>query len=169
MYGNIIKSHTRVNKNPYLHALTDTTVDLPFQLNAELQLRASSLKESGLQDKSLARAIYSYLYEKIEYGQDRHGKGYANSSEVWEAKQGICGEMTFLYVAFARFCGLRANYVSVTKDAYNKKTHHACAGIHLDQLLLSDIAYHEFEIAHRKFEVLTDNQVIDRYVQWRNA
>jgi hypothetical protein len=67
----------------------------------------------------------------------------------------------------ARSVGLKASYVSVTKDCDGNSVRHACAGIHLHRLFLADIAYKQFDVKHKLFSVNKDSDVWRKYNEWK--
>jgi len=157
----------------YRVAICDESVSLPFVMDSELVRRASVFANAPLQTRP--RLIFDYLCERISYGTQRRRSDidYAAGMEVWKNKQGICGEMTYLYVSMARFAGLRANYASVRRDYTGKSVQHACALVQQQnsqkssRSILVDLAYRKFDIAHKSWKQINDEQVWELFKSWR--
>ena len=65
-------------------------------------------------------------------------------------------------------CGLKSNHVFVKKDCFNKSVPHACASVVVsdyDDRILVDPAYstHGFNVEHKKFKIVTDEEAINEY------
>jgi transglutaminase-like putative cysteine protease len=154
--------------NCYVMSLFDSSVDNPFIINYDMAVRAR--KETYHEKNPFKKAyrLYEWIYNNISYGEKKRIKGYKNSREVFYDLEGVCGEMSFLYITLARSCGLKSSYVSVTKDYNNESVRHACAVVHLARKVYVDIAYHTFDINHKETEILKDRDVLFRYIMWRN-
>jgi hypothetical protein len=155
--------------NSYNLLLNDESVQNPFIISSGLVkiIKKHTRKFQGKERK--ARAIYDWIEKNIEYGTKKRKHGYQNSKETLENKEGICGEMAFVYITMARCCSLRSACVSVSVDYKGKKVHHACAIVDVgNRDIYVDPAYHTFDIQHKKYEILTDIEVLQRFNQWRN-
>ena len=94
--------------------------------------------------------------------------GYRNSKEVFEQKEGVCGEMTYTYITIARSLGLKAGYVSVAVDAEQQGASWLRIYVSLNSReVLVDIAYHAFDISHREYSKLSDREAIRQFKSWR--
>ena len=105
--------------------------------------------------------FFKWVVGNITYGERKRGKkGYRNSVEVFEDREGVCGEMSVLYLAMVRAIGIRGSYVHVDVDYKGKNVNHACAMLDLKGRegfnILVDPAYREYDIRHRSFTPLTD-------------
>jgi len=154
--------------NSYNVVVADSTIDNPFQISSELVSIIQSYVSDCKTDDQKARKIYDWFEENVDYGISKKELGYSNSLEVLKNQEGVCGEMAFLYVSMARCLSLRASYASISIDYQGKEVHHACAAVHLNSTVLVDPAYHSFDIQHKEYEILTDFQVLSRYLQWRS-
>ena len=154
-------------QNGYYLALNDKSVQNPFVVSSGLVgIIRDCTREHQNQEKK-ARVIYDWIEQNIKYGKGRYG--YSNSKEVLEQKLGVCGEMAFLYITMVRSVGLDAAFVEVDRDGDGKKVSHACAIVDVgDREILVDPAYHQFDVHHRDWKVLTDLEVLERFNQWRN-
>jgi transglutaminase-like putative cysteine protease len=155
-------------RDEYQVALNDTSIPNPFVISTELVriIRSYTRDLSGEEPK--ARAIFDWIEENIDYGDSKKTHNYRNTQEVLKHREGVCGEMAFLYVTMARSLNLRSSYVSVSRDCFGKEVHHACAAVDIGiKDILADPAYHQFNIRHKEFQVLSDLQVLERFAQWR--
>ena len=150
------------------YRLSVTEEDDPFCLSPEMITLLEEIPPFP-SARSRAYRLYTTLESRITYGEERRerGIGYRNGEEVLRDREGICGEMSFLYVTMARCLGLRASYVSVRKDHEGRNVHHACAGFYDRRLVLVDIAYHRFDITHRTYTINSDKEAKEKYQQWR--
>ena len=155
-------------ESDYRISINDSSIDNPFCLNSDIvqTIKTVTVDISNEQDKS--RKLFDWFEDNIAYGDSKRMTGYSNGIEVFLNEQGVCGEMSFLYVTMARTIGMKSNYVSVKKDYRGDDVHHACAGVNLGhRMLLVDPAYHTFDIKHKDFKVRTDLEIMELYNQWR--
>jgi hypothetical protein len=69
----------------------------------------------------------------------------------------------------ARSASLKSNYVSVRKDFEGKNVNHACAMAMIDgRKVLIDPSYRTFDVKHKGFSILTDQQAVPHLKQFRN-
>jgi len=153
----------------YQLMVSDNTVDNPFVINSRLVTIIKKHILDGATQEQKARIIYNWIEGNIDYKDLRKYWGYQNSNEVIQNMAGICGEMTFLYVAMARLVNLKSNYASVNKDCFGKKVNHGCAQVDIGRKILVDPAYHIYDAKHKQFEILADIEVIERFEQWRRT
>jgi hypothetical protein len=148
--------------------VNDESIKNPFIISSDLVevIKKHTGRHNGEGEK--AKALYEWVESNIKYGNNKRTNGYKNSEEVIEQKEGVCGEMAFLYVTMARCCGLKSNYVSVKTDYKGKSVAHACASVNVDgKQILVDPAYHEYDIKHREFKILTDKEAVEKFTAWR--
>jgi len=165
------ESSVDVSGLSYRVILADESVMNPFAVDSEL-VRLVNRRTSALKsERSKAKSIFDWCMEHINYGTTKKEFGYSNSLEVFRNREGICGEMAFLYIALTRSIGLCSSYVSVIKDFQKKRVRHACAVVYpkrdIRKKLFVDIAYQRFDIQHKKVKILSDAEAISRYQQWR--
>ncbi len=153
----------------YQLAVTEGCVSNPFIIDSELMKLIKKHTRGSRSDHEKAKAIFDWIEQNIQYGEGGRGMyRYKNSKEVLSTKEGICGEMAYLYITMARSCGLKSNYVSVKRDNRNKKVHHGCAAVDTERgRILADPAYHTFDIKHRRFSVISDKEATQMYNSWR--
>jgi len=147
--------------------VNDESLQNPFIISSSLVeiIREHTNNYQSQEDK--AKAIYDWMEDNIEYGRDGR-YGYKNSKETLETKEGICGEMAFLYITMARCCSLRSSFVDVEVDFKGKRVEHGCAIVDAGYRdVLADPAYHQFDIQHRRFRVLSDREVLEMFNEWR--
>ena len=151
----------------YNISISDNSVDNPFLINSELIKIIHEHTKDKKDDFSKARAIFDWVEQNIEYGTRKLINGYRNSKEVLLLKEGICGEMAYLYITMARSLGLKSNYVSVSVDNRGKKVSHGCASVRMNRHILVDPAYHTFDIKHSRYRIISDREAIQNYKSWR--
>jgi len=151
----------------YQCALFDNSVKTPFLINDELMKRMDILQEQYSGDEAVSRGIFTYLCDSITYGFTHKSKGYGTSTEVWESKEGICGEMSFLYTTLARYCSIKSECVDVLKDRTGKKVRHMCSQVYVPHPVLVDISYKTYDINHITVKPMQDVDVLRCFSTWR--
>lgn len=153
----------------YQIVITERCVENPFVIDSELVKIIKKHTRKCTTDYDKARAIFDWFEENIQYGdRKRNGHKYRNSEEVLETKEGVCGEMAYLYVAMSRVVGLKSNYVSVRRDCHGKKVHHGCAIVDTESgSVLVDPAYHIFDVQHSDYDSISDEKAINQFKEWR--
>ena len=155
-------------RNDYYVYINDSSVLNPFGLDAQVLAIIKNETRDCYGCEAKARKLFDWFSDNIKYGDDKRSTGYSTGQEVFRNKEGVCGEMAFLYVTMARGLGLRANYVSVRKDYKGKKVRHACAGVDVERgFILVDSAYEKFDIKHKKYAVKTDKEIMEIFEDWR--
>lgn len=152
----------------YQVLVSDDTVKNPFVISPNLvRIIKQHIRDNATKEER-AKTIYDWIEKNISYGDLRRYRGYSNTREVLQNKEGVCGEMAFLYIAMARVVGLVANYASIEIDCFNKKVSHGCAEVDRSKRkILVDPAYHRYDVKHKAYEILSDNEVMLRFSQWR--
>ena len=148
--------------------VNDKSIQNPFVISKELVkiIKKETRYLSTSEDK--AKAIFNWIERNIDYGERKKYYGYSNTEEVLRNREGVCGEMAFLYITMARSINLKSSYVSVSKDCYRERVQHACAIVDIGHRdVLVDPAYHAYDVKHEKFKILSDAEVISRFNQWR--
>lgn len=146
--------------------------DHPFQVNKLVAETAKKITEGKNSDREKAEAIHDWFLANIKYGKDKvskHKGEYRTSLEVFTDQEGVCGEMAVLYVVMARAVGLKANYASVQVDYENEDVNHACAAVKLNKQILVDPAYRKFDIKHKKFKILSDQEAVPHFKAMRGS
>lgn len=166
------QEHTKLNlnsiKNDYYVYINDSSVLNPFGLDAQVLATIKNETKDCYTRESKAKKLFDWFEENIKYGENKKITGYSTGQEVFRNKEGVCGEMAFLYVTMARGLGLKANYVSVKKDYEKKKVNHACAGVDVERgFILIDPAYDTFDIKHKKYTIRTDKEIMNIFERWR--
>jgi hypothetical protein len=113
----------------YSAVFLDDSFDFPMKLTRELMARMDYINSNSKKPLFLARAIYESLLANISYDASHMNQTYKNSVELWRDKKGVCGEMSYLYIACARYVGLDAAYINVEVDCFGSLVNHACAGV----------------------------------------
>ena len=140
-----------------------------YSLTSDVTKRLDTMRSVGVSDSRLAKNVYDFVLGEISYGDKRRTTGYATAKEVWRNKEGVCGEMSYLYVSAARYLGLQSSYVSVSVDESGKPVSHACAAVWVPDVVFVDIAYQTFDITHQKYELRSDRDVLRNFHNWRNT
>ncbi len=166
------QEHTKLNlnsiRNDYYVYINDDSVLNPFGLDAQVLATIKNETKDCYTRESKAKKLFDWFEENIKYGKDKKITGYSTGQEVFRNKEGVCGEMAFLYVTMARGLGLKSNYVSVKKDHERKKVNHACAGVDVERgFILVDPAYDTFDIKHKKYTIKTDKEIMNIFERWR--
>ncbi len=154
----------------YTYIITDDW-DQPFQINQEIARTSQKITEGQISDKDKAIVIFDWFIKNIKYGRQKIRMGkkkYRHATEVYNDREGVCGEMAVLYVAMARSVGLQANYVSVDIDDKGEKVYHACAACKFQgKYILIDPAYYSFDINHVDYKVMTDQEAVPHFKAMR--
>ncbi len=166
-------NHKGIREDEYYVAILDRGFEykIPFILNNKMKTIAEGICNNAPDNETKARRLFDWTVKNIKYGKQKRGReGYRNSIEVFETREGVCGEMASLYVTLARSVGIRSSYVSVRKDYAGADVYHACAMIDipgkLDRFTLVDPAYRTFDVAHKKFRPLSDFEIYETYKDW---
>lgn len=151
-------------------AVVDKSLEIPFNISPDALKVADSVGKSKVPDEEKAREIFQWIDENITYGKSkRNGIGYRNSNEVYETKEGVCGEVAYLYVTMARLAGIESNWVHVMTDNKGEKVKHACASVKLgENQILVDPAYHTYDIHHQEYEIMNDEEAILMFKEMRD-
>lgn len=149
--------------------VNDGSITNPFVISKELVRMTKRYTQSCRTDEEKARAIFDWIEQNIQYGTSKRTNGYSNTQEVLRNREGVCGEMAFLFITKARAVSLRSAYASVAVDCFGESVHHGCAIVDVgDRDILVDPAYHTYDVKHKEFTVLSDREVIERFSQWRS-
>ncbi|MBI4440381.1 transglutaminase domain-containing protein [Candidatus Woesearchaeota archaeon] len=147
--------------------VNDGSMQNPFTISPYLVTIIRKYTADSSNEEEKARMIFLWIEQNIHYGKQNHG--YKNSKETLATREGVCGEMAFLYITMARCCSLKAAYASVSADYTGKKVYHGCAAVYVPRLVLADPAYHAWDINHKRYEILSDRAVLDNFSKWRSS
>ena len=159
-----------VSEIPFIYnvLVNDESVLNPFIISSGLVKIIRKHTQPYKRRDRKAQAIYDWMENNISYGKEKRKNGYKNSKEVVIDKEGVCGEMAYLYITMARCCGLKSAFVEVNVDVYGNKVNHACAIVDIGHKeILVDPAYHRFDVHHKKYTVWTDSEVLEKFNNWR--
>ncbi|MBI2129589.1 transglutaminase domain-containing protein [Candidatus Woesearchaeota archaeon] len=157
--GSLAASH-------YSITLNDSTInDNPFVMSPHLLSYVQERTKNAATDEDKAKAVFDMIVDYVKYGGDKRGdKTYRNADETFKTKEGVCGEMGYLYVAAARASGLKSNIAEVDIDERGEKVCHACASVELNgRTILVDPAYQTIDAKHKKFKIVTDEEAREKY------
>ena len=147
--------------------VTDDSVENPFLISSELVRTIKDYTKNAKNNLTKAKVIFDWVEQNIKYGEKKSVNGYRNSKEVLLLREGVCGEMAYLYITMARSLGLKSNYVSVFVDEHGENVNHGCASVFVGRTILVDPAYHTFDIKHQSYEIINDRKATDMYQYWR--
>lgn len=151
----------------------DKSIQDPFVVSPELVKIIKNYTKPYKTKREKSRKIFEWMQSNIDYGKNKRiqqGKGYKNSDEVLKDKEGVCGEMAYLYISMARCCGIDSQNLIVNVDYKGKKVCHACAAIFLDgEMIQVDPAYHTYDIKHQKIKLQSDLEAMIDYNLWRKT
>lgn len=158
-----------LGKGKYSIGFLDDSLNIPILLGMnEIKFLRKTFKHQNLNQR--ANALYDWIHSNVSYGDSKRRffqARYRTAKETLVGKEGVCGEMAYLYVASARAIGLKSNYVNVRRDFQNKTVHHACAAVYVPQIKLVDIAYHQYDVTHKDYKILSDLEMLQRFNSWR--
>jgi transglutaminase-like putative cysteine protease len=155
-------------RRKYQIIINDGTIVSPFVISSELAAVINTHTKGLHSDEAKAKAIFDWMENNIEYGNSKRMYGYSTAKETLHNRQGICGELAFLYCAMGRNVGLQADFVRVYVDFLGKKVDHGCAMVDFGyETMLVDPAYHQYGINHLEFRKMSDVEVNKCFEQWR--
>ncbi len=159
-------------EDEYHVAVLDTGfgMKMPFVITKDIMNTVRDVCDSYSAKKENAMALCEWVVDNIIYGKKKRcNKGYRNSIETFQDQEGICGEMSMLYIAMVRSIGIRGSYVDVAVDYEEKKVTHACAMIDVvgnyGLTTLVDPAYRQYDLRHASFNPISDKQL----TMWLNS
>lgn len=125
----------------------------------EIKLRSNS--------ENLIRNIFDWVEANIKYESNHAMNHCKTAKECFNTKSGICTEMSVLMMAFLRELNITCSFVNVDIDFKGDEVLHACIQItNNGKTWLCDVAYHTFDLEHKKFNLLSDEDLVDRYKSW---
>ncbi len=139
---------------------------MPFVINNEIINVVKGVCGDAESAYEKATRIHGWIMSNIDYGDKKRKHGYRNSIETFYDHEGVCGEMSMLYISMARSVGIRASYALVDIDDKNKKVDHACSmldvtGRHGKRMLV-DSAYRRFDVNHISYRPINDFEMFQR-------
>lgn len=163
----------KLRDDEYEVALIDKgfKMKMPFVLSNGISQLIKELFDPGSSSGENSVKFFDWVVKNIRYGERKRGRqGYRNSVEVFRDGEGVCGEMTMLYLVMVRAIGMRGSFVNVDVDGNGKRVNHACAMIDVQgnygDVTLVDPAYKAYDIAHRSVKPLTDFAVFKAFNRW---
>jgi len=149
----------------YKLVVVEKDFEIPFDVSKSISKVVSEIRNNGNSQIEIAKNIYEWVERNVAYGsRKRNGVNYRSSQEVFKTREGVCGEMAYLYVTMARLAGLEAKWVEVFVDYKGEKVYHACAAVKINgKYILVDPAYHSFDIKHKKYKILSDKEAAEMF------
>jgi len=153
----------------YKLVVVEKDFEIPFDVSKSISEVVSEIRNNEDPQIGVAKNIYEWIERNVAYGsQKRNGVGYRSGQEVFKTREGVCGEMAYLYVTMARLAGLEARWVEVLVDYKGENVYHACAAVKLNgKYILVDPAYQSFDIKHKKYRILSDKEAIELFGKMR--
>lgn len=153
----VYKDFSRLSLNCSPYDITSDIIDCTWSI-----VRGES---AGSYDR--ATELYNWFVGNIKKDFGVMGEGLAHykvksASETFVNRKGACIDFGFLYTAMARVAGIESYFVHVDEDYKGRTDAHACSGIYVKNslgLILVDPANGGFDVKHKRFRVLSDDQV----------
>lgn len=133
-----------------------------FTHSPAMQKKVSKVTEGLEDDLEKCAAIFGWVTSNIKYGKEKRkpGVAYRGALQVYQDKEGVCGESAALQVTMERLAGNIAFLVEVDKD-------HACAA-HIRQngevVLLDTVNKDGFNARYDDFKIISDDHSLAKYV-----
>lgn len=162
-----------VTSDNYTFVITEDEND-PFQINEEIINLAQKIVTGKVYEIDKAQALFDWCVDNIPYGTSgwkKHKKSMRTAVEIFEDREGVCAEMTILYIVMARAVGLKANYARVEKvDKNGQLQKHASPVILIaGQNIYPDIGYKIFDAKHNGYTIMTDQEAVPHFKSLRGA
>ncbi len=131
----------------------------------------------GQQPLDRARTLFHWLQsiapidqEKLARYEQPHLRQVAIVTAAGTDNTGVTVDRALLLTGLARKTGLEADLIEVTTDIFGRSISHVCVGIKVDQkrVVLVDLAYHCFDIRHRNWRALSDDE-LHKYLVLQSA
>lgn len=157
---NASNEKTVVNPNPNFYNI--------FYMSQPMKALCDNLNRNCNGEKlAFTKQLYDWAEANIVYQNGHDLEHYKTAREVFNSKSGICGEMSIFFNACCKYVGIEAHYVHVDVDYTGEKVNHACSLVKIDsESFLVDIAYHSYKIAHQKWEIVSNENLINNMINW---
>lgn len=159
---------SRAEKQPILTEEDRFQLEKIFKCTQPMAATLETIR-NGSTPGTLAELIFKWVVKNIVYDRG-HGKFfYRTARETYNDGHGICGELSVLYMAFLRACGISAAFVEVKKDHKGDDVSHACVQVKQGNFeFLSDPAYKSFVVEHVDWRAWSDQKLSAEYRSWNN-
>ncbi len=157
----------RVEDTKWYHSLgrkpfdfTDDMVNTVYEIT----------KSYDIGDRRKAVLIFWDLHERIkqeltkaqcknrDFIWNESGNRTKSASETFEARKGMCDDVSFLYTTMAKIAGFNSGVAFVTYGSYED---HMCSWIRdNDGLVLVDVAQRTYNAKHSRYLLLDDDETI---------
>jgi len=157
---NASNEKTVVNPNPNFYNI--------FYMSQPMKSLCDDLMRNCNGDKlAFTKKLFDWADANIVYQNGHDLEHYKTAREVFNSKSGICGEMAIMYNSFCKYAGIEARYVHVDQDNSGKQVNHACSLVKLEnESFLVDIAYHTYSIKHQKYNIVSNEELINNMISW---
>ncbi|MCX6744630.1 MAG: transglutaminase-like domain-containing protein [Candidatus Parcubacteria bacterium] len=155
----------------YAYIITEDK-DEPFQANQAIVAAAQKIVAGEVFEADKARVLYDWFVKNIPFGTSgwkKHKKSMRNAVEIFEDKEGVCAEMTILYIVMARAVGLEANYARVEVINNGKVEKHACPVVKIKgKYIYVDPGFQQFDAPHKGYTIMSDQEAVPHFKSLRN-
>lgn len=141
-----------------------------FKPSYNMKKTVSKITANCYDQEEKARAIHEWVSRNIEYKPKRISVYRRDAKEIFNDREGICGEQSVLYVTMARLAGIDANWVYVNQTQEGNTVRHACAKVNLgDRSVYVDPTNNEYDTCPKKSKTWDDKEVSDLFSEIRTT
>jgi transglutaminase-like putative cysteine protease len=156
----------------YVYIITED-LDEPFQVSQEIVTAANNITTGAILEEEKARALYDWFVAKIPFGTSgwkKHQKSMRHAKEIFEDREGVCAEMTILYIVMARAVGLEAKYARTeTINSNGQVERHACPYVKVNgKWIFVDPGFQQFDAPHKGYKIMSDQEAVPHFKSLRN-
>jgi hypothetical protein len=155
----------------YIADVETLTPHHPFAANQAIVGTVNMLVRPDMPEEQKFQTLFDWVVANIPY-DNKHAdhSGYRTAIQTFRSKTGICGELAALLITMCRIAGIKADYVSVTKDDKGDDVIHACSGIFINGgFRLADPAYKNPDVLHQIYEVKSDTDILKNFISWNKS
>lgn len=155
----------------YIADIETLTPHHPFAADQNIINTVKELCKPEMDEEQKFNVLFEWITVNIPYDIDHDNlTGYRTAIDTFSAKTGICGELTALLVTMCRVAGIKADYVSVSKDDKGADVIHACAGISIKgSFRMADPSYKNSDVLHQVYAIKSDEDVLKNFISWNNS
>lgn len=148
--------------------IKELSSEMVFGCNGAMQTLADELwSSSGGSSEEYAKTVFDWCIDHLVYQSVHDKQHYKVARECFNARTGICGELSMVYIALLRNKGVSADYVHVGVDMSGREVKHACAVVNIGETeVLVDVAYRLYDVGHQEWERRSDEELIRNLIVW---
>ena len=137
-----------------------------FKLTKSMQSAIERIRKNSNEDNFIYN-LYLWILDNIKYDENHSTEFYRSARQVYNEKRAVCGEFVILQMAFLKYINIESHFVEVAMDNDGKEVVHACLGVKRGKgIQLIDIAYRSFDIFHKKYRVIDENELDMKFNNW---